>query len=113
MASFRWSKVVDVLFSGFGIVAVVMSFLSLMNNGFMWCQVYVFLRAVVGAYQESKKRVDVEEGQFLETPGSTWVEGVACVHQLHVFRLVVMGLVGGAMCVRGEVVSKDVDWDEK
>ena len=65
------------------------------------------------AYQESKKCVDVEEGQLPEAPGPTWVEGVACVDQVCVFRLIVLGLVGGALCVRGKVVSKDVEWNEK
>ncbi len=65
------------------------------------------------AYQESKKRVDVEEGQLPEVPGPIWVEGVACVHQVCVFRLIVLWLVGGALCVCGEVVSKDVEWNEK
>ena len=61
------------------------------------------------AYEESKKRVDVEKGQLPEAPVPTWVEGVTCVHQVCVFRLVVMGLVGGALCKREKVVSKDVE----
>ena len=65
------------------------------------------------AYRESKKRVDVEEGQLPEAPGPTWVEDVTCVHQVCVFRRIVLGLVGGALCERGEVVSKDVEWNEK
>ena len=65
------------------------------------------------AYQESKKRADVEEGQLPEAPGPTWVEGITCVHQVCVFRLIVLGLVGGASCERGEVVSNDVEWNEK
>ena len=65
------------------------------------------------AYQESKKLVDVEEGQLPEASGPTRVEGAACVHQVCKFRLMVLGLIGGALCVRGEVVSKDVEWNEK
>ena len=56
------------------------------------------------ACQETKKRADVEEGQLPEAPGSTWVEGISYVHQVCVFRLIVLGLVGGALCERGEVV---------
>ena len=65
------------------------------------------------AYQESEKRADVEEGQLPEAPVPAWVEGAACVHQVCVFRRIVLGLVGGAFCERGEVVSKDVEWNEK
>ena len=65
------------------------------------------------AYRESKKRVDLEEGQLPEAPVPAWVEGAACVHQVCVFRLMVMGLVGGAPCIREKVVSKDVEWNEK
>ena len=66
----------------FGVVAVVMFYLSLFYIGFVCCQVYVFKRAVVCAYQESKKRADVEEWQLPEAPGPTWFEGVTCVHQM-------------------------------
>ena len=50
------------------------------------------------AYQGSKKRANVEEGQIPGAPGPTWVEGVTCVHQVCVFRLTVPELVGGALC---------------
>jgi len=36
----------------------------------------------VCAYRESKKRVDLEEGQLPEAPVPAWVEGAACVHQV-------------------------------
>ena len=64
------------------------------------------------AYQESKKRADVEEGQLPEATGPTWVGVVTCVHQVCVFSLIVLWLVGGALCERGKVVSKDVEWNE-
>ncbi len=52
------------------------------------------------AYQESKKRVDVGEGQLPKAPGPTWIEGVTCMHQLCVFRLIVLGWLA-ELCVNG------------
>ena len=110
--SFRWSGVVVVWCGGFGVVTIVM-FFTLLIIVIMWCQVFMFKRANVCAYQESKKCVDVEEGQLQLAPSPNWVEGATCVHQVCVFRLMVLGLVNKAMCVRGEVVSKDEEWNDK
>jgi len=60
-------------------------------------------------YQESKKCVDVEEEQLLVARSPTWVQGVACVHQVCEFRLFALGLVDGALCVRGKVACKNVE----